>query len=202
MVNMWDVRYTDNDYIFGKGPNVFFKTVIDKLPPGKLLVPGAGEGRDAAYAASLGWEVYCIDLSEVGKAKALKLAEEKGAALAMYQVGNIDDATYPEGYFDAIASIYFHLPVDSRVCFHHGVVKWIKPEGMFFVEAYTPMQLRNTSGGPKDLNMLITSVNLAAELNELEILENTETETVLSEGIGHIGKADIVRFVGKKHRTV
>ena len=73
----WNERYAQKEYVYGKAPNAFFKSVIDQLKPGRLLVPGAGEGRDAVYAATLGWQVDAFDSSETGREKALSLAQEK-----------------------------------------------------------------------------------------------------------------------------
>ena len=74
MANFWDERYAAEEYVYGKAPNRFFKSVLDTLPAGKLLVPGAGEGRDAVYAAQLGWQVNAFDASVQGRLKALGLA--------------------------------------------------------------------------------------------------------------------------------
>ena len=43
----------------------------------KILLAAEGEGRNAVYAASIGWEVFAYDFSEFGYKKAMKLATEK-----------------------------------------------------------------------------------------------------------------------------
>ena len=197
MKEFWNQRYSQEEYVFGTDPNEFFKSVIDRHKPGKLFVPGAGEGRDAVYAATLGWEVYCIDMSESGKEKALKLAAEKNVRI-VYDVMDITAADFSIARFDIIASIFFHLPQIIRIPFHKNVDKWLKTGGMFVVEAFNPLQLPNSSGGPKDIEMLLTSGIIAAELSNLEIIENFEVETVLAEGANHVGKANVLRFIGKK----
>ena len=40
------------------------------------LFLGEGEGRNAVYAAKLGWQVDAVDFSSSAKDKALKLAKE------------------------------------------------------------------------------------------------------------------------------
>ena len=59
----WDDRYSSGNYIYGTQPNRFFKEQIDKLEPGKLLLPAEGEGRNAIYAAREGWQVDAFDIS-------------------------------------------------------------------------------------------------------------------------------------------
>jgi hypothetical protein len=73
----WNERYGADEYVYGKEPNGFLKEFIDNHPPGKILLPAEGEGRNAVYAASKGWEVTAFDFSEEGKKKALKLALKK-----------------------------------------------------------------------------------------------------------------------------
>ena len=196
--SFWDERYAKAEYVFGTDPNVYFKSVIDGLPPGKLLVPGAGEGRDAVFAATLGWKVTAVDMSESGKEKTLALARDKGVEVD-YRVADIREVHFDSASFDAIASIFFHLPSAIRQPFHLEVVNWLASGGIFIAEYFNPAQLMNTSGGPKDVDMLSTESALAAELGGLLILENKETKTWLHEGAGHVGQADVVRFVGKKN---
>ena len=62
MKDMWEERYAADEYAYGEEPNAFFKACLDGLPaPGRLLLPGEGEGRNAVYAARQGW----IELEKV-----------------------------------------------------------------------------------------------------------------------------------------
>lgn len=109
MENIWDIRYGKEEYFYGKEPNNYFKQEIGKLPPGKILLPGEGEGRNAVYAATLGWDVYAIDMSEAGRQKAFKLASEKGLNIR-YEICNLQTYQYPVNEFDAVAIIFAHFP--------------------------------------------------------------------------------------------
>lgn len=197
MANFWDDRYSAEEYIFGKEPNVFFKSVIDTLKPGKILVPAAGEGRDAVYAATLGWDVYAVDQSITGKEKAERLAVERGVSIH-YTVQSIEETVLSDGTFDAIALIYFHLPPPVRKELHHRLPSALRPNGTVIIEAFTPAQIENTSGGPKEPDRLLTKEILMNELSTLKIEICEEITTELSEGTGHAGKADVIRFIGKK----
>lgn len=193
----WNDRFAESDFAYGKEPNDYFKSVIDKLEPGRVFIPGAGEGRDAVYAATKGWDVYCLDLSESGKTKATKLADENGTTIK-YVVGSISAADFPEGSFDLIGSTYFHLPEDIRKSFVANAIKWLKPGGYFVSELFTPAQLANTSGGPKDVSLLATKEQFAEDFKTLDIINNEETKVTLNEGQYHQGKANVVRFTGRK----
>ena len=74
--DFWNKRYKAEVSAYGTKPNVFFKQEIDKLTPGKLLLPCEGEGRNAVYAAVKGWEVSAFDQSVEGMKKAIISAKQ------------------------------------------------------------------------------------------------------------------------------
>jgi len=45
MKTFWDARYSSKEFVYGKEPNDFFASELNKLNPGKMLLPGEGEGR-------------------------------------------------------------------------------------------------------------------------------------------------------------
>jgi SAM-dependent methyltransferase len=193
----WNDRYSEDGFAYGNKPNEFFKEQIDNLPVGKILFPCEGEGRNAAYAASLGWNVEAFDLSEVGKQKAIDLAASFNAKIN-YNICDVANANFENNSFDAVVLIYSHLPESLRITLHGNIKNWLKPGGWVILEAYNPLQLNNTSGGPKDLNMLYSIETLMIDFHGMhfEILEEKQVE--LNEGKYHIGIADVVRFVGRK----
>ena len=46
MKTFWDERYAQAEYVYGVEPNQFLKEKLDRLSPGKILLPGEGEGRN------------------------------------------------------------------------------------------------------------------------------------------------------------
>lgn len=193
----WNARYSEEGFAYGQTPNEFFKEQIDKLPVGKILFPCEGEGRNAAYAAALGWEVEAFDISEVGKQKAIDLAASFNAKIN-YEICNVADANFEDNTFDAVVLIYSHLPETLRIELHGKIKNSLKPGGVVILEAYNPLQLNNNSGGPRDIQMLYSIETLMSDFHGIhfEILEEKQVE--LNEGKYHIGIADVVRFVGRK----
>ncbi|MFO7722440.1 MAG: class I SAM-dependent methyltransferase [Bacteroidales bacterium] len=196
-MTVWNQRYSSEEYAFGKEPNVYFKSVIDHHPPGKLLVPGAGEGRDAVYAATLGWEVFAFDASDIGQGKALRLARDKGVSVN-YEVSDAAHFDFSQDQYDMIAMTFFHLPVDLRRHFFGNLYQTLKPEGIVVVEAFNPLQLNYSSGGPKDINMLLTKEILEAELKHIKCIQCYEQRVTLNEGAFHQGQAEVLRFTGRR----
>jgi hypothetical protein len=192
----WNERYQNNETVYGLLPNVFFKHCIDKINTGKLLLPAEGEGRNAVYAAKNGWDVTAFDYSEVAKEKALKMAMSHQVTF-VYQTTNFLSFQAEPASMDAVALIYAHMPPEIRSEFHHKVAYWVKKGGYVILEAFNPLQLELQSGGPKDVSMLYTQEMLKNDFPEhdwkIELLETTETE--LSEGPFHEGKAQVVRLL-------
>jgi SAM-dependent methyltransferase len=197
MKSFWDERYAAQEYVYGETPNAFFKAQLEKLSPGRLLLPCEGEGRNAVFAAQMGWEGEAVDQSEVGRDKALRLAERKGVHFN-YQICDWNEAHYPAESFDAIALIFAHLPASIRAIAHQQLIPYLKPGGTLILEGFNPQQLQYQTGGPKDPSMLFTETILRQDFAELELLELYENEEELDEGPYHSGKAAVIMLVGRK----
>lgn len=197
MNSFWNDRYSGIEFVYGELPNVFFAETLSTLKPGNIILPCDGEGRNAVYAAKLGWEVKAFDLSEAGKEKADHLAL-KYSVLIDFQIKDAATALYPNDTADVVAIIYAHLPPKVRKQLHSNVFNWLKPGGRVILETFCPEQLINSSGGPKDIEMLYTKEILCEDFNNFSI-DYLEYEHIqLSEGEYHEGPADVIRMIAKK----
>ncbi len=197
---MWDERYNTPDYVFGIEPCRWLLMNQHRLPSaGRALALGDGEGRNGVYLASLGLSVTSVDLSAVGLAKAQQLAASRGVSLETIQA---DLAEYvPEPNTFALAcSIYTHLPAPVRETIHRRVEAALQPGGLFIMEAFHHMQLKNAhaSGGPKTIDLLYGLQDLLSDFREMRILDAFEGQTLLDEGPRHQGLGQVVRLVLEK----
>ncbi len=197
MKEFWNERYGQHEFIYGQKPNSFFEEQIALLQPGKILLPAEGEGRNAVYAATQGWEVTAFDFSEAGKKKAEKLASETGVTID-YQISAAADFEAEADTFDVVAFIYAHFPSQLRQAVHQKAVKWLKPGGKVILEAFHARQLHRNSGGPKKPEMLYDLPMLRNDFSPLQEVLLEEKIITLSEGAYHKGVAEVVRFVGEK----
>lgn len=197
MQNKWDERYNTDGYFFGKQPNDFFKTEIEKLKPGKALFVGEGEGRNSVYAATLGWTVDAIDNSKVGKTKADLLAKENNVKLN-YVVADAFKYTFTKDYYDAIFLIYFHVPKDIRSEFNFNILSALKENGNLVLLVYDEEHLENNANGPSDINYLYTLQELAEDFIDLSF-NIFEKETFKRDVNGKTQKATVIKFVGEKY---
>ena len=195
--HFWDNRYTQSPDLYGAAPNQYFQEKINQLRPGRLLIPGEGEGRQAVYAAQQGWQVTAIDASKVAVRHALQKAEGLGLQLS-YHHSKAEEFHYGKAYYDATALIFFHLHPASRVEAHGKVAASVKPGGYLMVEGFHPRQLDYSSGGPKKEEMLYTREMLVHDFEDWEVLESLEGEVSLREGSGHAGTGYITRLLARK----
>lgn len=198
----WNERYGAAESAYGEAPNVYFKEQLEKLNPAKLLLPCEGEGRNAVFAAVLGWEVDAFDLSEKGKEKADQWAADKAVAIN-FQVCNLDDIDYPAASYDAIALLYTHFQPQVKQAWHQKLMKLLKPGGIIILEGFSKDHLKHRSenpkaGGPPNTDMLYSIAEIKELFPDFEILELAQIETTLDEGLYHQGLSSVVRFLGKK----
>lgn len=192
----WDQRYTENETVYGLEPNRFFKAFIDTHQPGSILLPAGGEGRNAIYAASKGWQVDAFDFSPVAREKALKRAQERGVQIN-YFTARAEDFKAGKLY-DAVALIYVHLPEEVRKAFHQEVNRSLKSGGYLVLEAFAREQIHNTSGGPKDPVLLYDAPTICSDFPFLHLLSCGQKTILLTEGPFHQGKADVLQMIGQK----
>lgn len=202
MKQKWDERYKDQEFAYGKAPNLFFKEWLEKLDPGSILMPADGEGRNGVYAAQLGWKVTSFDISIEGQSKALKLAKERGVSLE-YIVGDLEQLTFERERFDAIGLVYAHFDANKKTSFHQKLNDYLKPGGRLILEAFSKNHLQFNAldlrvGGPKDVDMLYSKEEVLADFKNYKILFLEEEEIHLNEGKYHVGKGSVIRFVGIK----
>ncbi|WNJ20664.1 methyltransferase domain-containing protein [Pontibacter sp. G13] len=195
--SFWNGRFSSTEYAYGTEPNVFLKEQIERLEPGKILFPAEGEGRNAVFAASLGWDVTAFDFSIAAKAKALMLAARKGVHIE-YLTGTFESLGLADEMYDCVAICWAHLPPGFRPIFHQFAQNVLKEDGVIIIEGFAKDQLGRYSGGPKHPDMLFSVEELQEDFEDLGEFTVDEKLVILSEGTYHQGEAAVVRLVGKK----
>lgn len=197
MKEFWNQRYAEKDFAYGTDPNEFFAEKLSLLKPGKILLPADGEGRNSVFAATQGWNVDAFDYSEEGQQKAQTLARENGV-IVHFEV--LDAALYQPKLdtYDVIGLFYAHFPNDLRKWFHKEVIKSLKKGGIIILEAFHPLQMNHSSGGPRVEEMLLTVDMLKNEFEGLYFEEIEDKQIELAEGNYHIGTGHVVRMVAVK----
>lgn len=198
----WNERYSKEEYAYGEEPNSYLQMQLQKFSPGKILFPAEGEGRNAVFAAKLGWQVSAFDISSEGQKKAIRLAEKNKVAID-YKVGSLDSMNYKDESFDAIALIFAHFPAANKSSYHQTLKTYLKKGGILLFEAFSKNHLQYQAknervGGPKDLESLFSIEEIQHDFPEFEVLELTESVVDLKEGPFHSGQGSVIRFTGRK----
>ena len=198
----WNDRYSSEEFAYGTAPNNYLKEQLEKLKTGSILFPAEGEGRNAVFAAQLGWKVSAFDISAEGKNKALKLAEANNVVID-YQVGELETLNYQAEQFDVIALIYAHFPAAIKSSIHKTLETYLRKDGYIIFEAFSKKHLEYLAindkvGGPKDIESLFSIEEIQSDFPDYEIIQLEEKEIELNEGLFHNGKGSVIRFVGKK----
>lgn len=201
-LDRWNQRYRGEGYAFGTDPNVYLKEQLSQFPIGSILFPAEGEGRNAVYAAQLGWEVSAFDISDVGRDKAIQLATDRGVTIR-YDVGELDALHYGVNQFDVIALIYAHFPAAIKSAYHRQLSTYLKPGGMVIFEAFSKNHLaykqkNERVGGPSDIASLFSIEEIQADFSGYKALQLEETVIELHEGTYHEGVGSVIRFTGQK----
>jgi len=195
---MWDERFAEAEPVYGEHPNTYLLAQTQRLPRGcKILVPGDGYGRNGIWLARQGFQVSTVDLSSVGVARARQSAQAAGLTMSI-EHADLASWTWPVGEYDAVASLFLHLPPELRPQIHAQMLGTLKPGGLLIIEAFSPAQLRHSSGGPKQAELLYTAEVLRTDFVSADVLELQEVEVEIDEGRLHRGRAAVVRGVFRK----
>lgn len=202
MKKFWDDRYGEADSAYGEAPNRFFKEQLDKLRPGKILLPAEGAGRNAIFAAQSDWQVDAFDISETGKEKAESLADKAGVQIH-YQINDLNQVSYPTQSFDCLALIFAHFPAKVKSSYHQILNGYVKKGGVVIFEAFSKLHLalleKNPAvGGPKNMDMLFSREELVADFSQYDIDMLEEKIVTLNEGQYHQGESAVIRLVATK----
>ena len=193
----WNNRYAVAGHVYGEAPNAFVAEVAPQIPAGPVLCLAEGEGRNAVHLAMLGHRVTAVDQSEIGLAKARRLAGTRGVEIetVLADLANYSIAT---GAWAGIVATFAHLPPALRRRVHRDVMAGLQPGGVFVLEAYTSAQLAFGTGGPKSPERLMTLDGLREELSGLEFLIARELERDVIEGDGHTGRGAVVQILARR----
>jgi SAM-dependent methyltransferase len=166
--HQWDERYTGTELLWSAEPNRFVVEELAGLPPGRALDLGTGEGRNAVWLASRGWQVTAVDFSAVGLAKAAELAERNGVTVEWAEA---DLLTYEpaRGVYDLVLLAYIHLRSADMAAVLAAASGALAPDGTLLVIGHDVDNIAHGYGGPQDPGILHRTDTIVAALPGLAI---------------------------------
>ena len=141
----WNARYAADEYVYGTEPNDFVVRSLPAFPRnGDVLCIADGEGRNSVWLARQGFRVTAIDVASEGIAKARRLAEGAGVAFET-AVADVTKFDFGADRWDAIVSIFLHLPAKARRDVHARAVAGLRPGGVFVFDAQGRLRLTHAA---------------------------------------------------------
>ena len=160
----WDERFKGKEFALGKEPNPFLKKYLPLLPRGKALDIAAGEGRNAVFLATHGFEVDAVDISEKGLRKARRLAKEEGVRVHTH-LSDLDVYPIEEKQFDLIVNFYY-----LRRSLLPGMKNGLKKGGRFIFETYTLEHRKLGVQGPRHAKYFLKPNELLRLFKDFRVL--------------------------------
>ena len=138
----WEERYSGEKVWSGR-VNVQLAAEAPSLTPGRAMDIGCGEGGDAIWLASQGWQVTAVDFADAALARTAQHAEEAGVADRI-ETRRIDIRTFePAGEaWDLITSHFFHLPDGGMPDVVRRLASAVAPGGTLLVVGHHPEDLK------------------------------------------------------------
>jgi SAM-dependent methyltransferase len=196
--HFWDQRYSALDFVYGTEPNHFLLQHVEHLPAGgRVLCLADGEGRNGVWLARQGFDVTSVDVSPQGIDKARRLATQIGVVLNT-EVADVTEFDLGLAHWDAIVSIFLHLPARARANLHSRAVLALKPGGVFLWEGYGPEQLSRNTGGPKDASLLPALNEVARDFSDCVVVHSWAGSRLVQEGSLHTGEGCVTQLVARK----
>ena len=139
----WNSRYSKSGRMWSGNPNGALVDIAKRLAPGRALDVGCGEGADAVWLASHGWQVTGVDPSSV----ALERAQARDAEAAVTWVNaGIQEFTASErsrGY-DLVSAMYLVIEAPHPATGIGYLTELVAPGGylLFVHHVVDPEHLR------------------------------------------------------------
>jgi SAM-dependent methyltransferase len=164
----WDRRYAEVENLWAVRPNRFLVAEAEPLEPGCALDLACGEGQNAIWLASLGWDVTAVDFSEVAIAKARARAERDGVDVDFICA---DLRTYEPARdaFELVIVLYLHIQPNERRAVLDKATAALTSGGTFVLVGHDLRNMTEGVGGPSDPDIHVTPDEIASELPGLEI---------------------------------
>ncbi|WP_031076725.1 class I SAM-dependent methyltransferase [Streptomyces sp. NRRL WC-3742] len=172
----WDDRYAASELVWGAEPNRWVVRELTDLAPGTDLAPrtaldlAAGEGRNAIWLATRGWDVTGLDYSAVALERAERLTAELPDEVAdrlTWRHGDARTFESPEAGYDLVLVAYLQLPAGDRRTALRRAAEALAPGGTLLVVGHDLTNLTEGVGGPQDPAVLFTPEDVLADLEGL-----------------------------------
>ena len=169
----WDKRYEAASNIWSLTPNEFVVEYLGHMPAGSMIDLAGGEGRNALWFASRGWDVENVEYSKVALKKFADRAFEEDLE-ARCKSTNADVTENPKYALRQVdLGVISYLQIDSvgLLSAVRSLISNIKSGGTFFGIWHARENLIGGYGGPQDPEVLPTKEEMQSALEQCGIFD-------------------------------
>lgn len=141
----WNTVFAKETMKFRREASAFVQQVVEGRPAGRALDLGMGQGRNALFLASQGWQVTGVDISNVAIAEAQATAKRMTLPLTAIEQ-SLDDFDLGQGQWDLIVLSYMQFWLARQGEPQHArLVNALADGGLLAIEGFAA---EDAPGGP------------------------------------------------------
>ncbi len=185
----WEERYGSEDRIWSGDPNPQLVAEAAGLEPGRAIDVGAGEGADAIWLATQGWQVTAFDISQTaldkGAAEADALGAELAGRLTWRQCDLVDGWDVAPRSVQLVSAQFMHLPPEQRIPLYRRLAEAVAEGGRLLIVGHDFSDREAGAPRPNVPSMYFTAEQLVGELGagwEIEVADRRPREAVGPDG--------------------
>jgi SAM-dependent methyltransferase len=164
----WDRRYESGPALWSREPNRHLVTEAERLAPGRALDVGCGEGADAIWLATRGWQVTGVDISQVALDRAAARASETAeiADRITWLHADVIEWVPDSDAYGLVSAQFLHLPSASRDPLYRRLADAVAPGGTLLIVGHHISDLETNVGRPPVPDLFFSTSDVAASLGE------------------------------------
>jgi SAM-dependent methyltransferase len=163
----WDERYGSAPALWSGKPNQRLVEQVVDLTPGSALDVPCGEGADALWLASRGWQVTALDISPVALARGAEQASAAGPEIeGRISWEQADLLSWsPRQQVDLVSVQFLHLPPEPAVEVQARLAAAVRPGGTLLIVGHDKSDLETTIGRPPVPALFSSAAEIAERLD-------------------------------------
>jgi 2-polyprenyl-3-methyl-5-hydroxy-6-metoxy-1,4-benzoquinol methylase len=161
-------------------PNPYVARETSDLEPGTALDAGCGEGAEAIWLASTGWQVTAADIASNALARAAERAAATGVTERVRWVEADLSTWIPDTQYDLVMTHYAH-PQLPQLDFYDRIANWVAPGGTLLIvgHLHTPASTGHNHHPPTEASATARTITARLDAKTWQIITAEEpTRTV------------------------